>query len=116
MLAQAKEKGISTPFDRAEVTKPCPIGREGACCKHCFMGPCRLVGKTKTGVCGATLETVTARNLARAVAGGAAAHSDHGRNLALTLIAVAEGKAPGFEIKDEKKLRKIGRASCRERV
>ncbi|MBI2854498.1 MAG: anaerobic carbon-monoxide dehydrogenase catalytic subunit [Chloroflexi bacterium] len=107
MLAQAKEKEISTPFDRAEVTKPCPIGREGACCKHCFMGPCRLVGKTLKGVCGATLETVEARNLARSIAAGAAAHSDHGRNMALTLIAVAEGKAPGFQIKDEKKLRRV---------
>ncbi|MBI2858605.1 MAG: carbon monoxide dehydrogenase, partial [Chloroflexi bacterium] len=107
MLEQAKEYQISTPFDRAEVTKPCPIGREGACCKHCFMGPCRLVGKTTVGICGATLDTVTARNLTRAIAGGAAAHSDHGRSIALTLLAVAEGKAPGFEIKDETKLKQV---------
>ncbi|MEW6033970.1 MAG: carbon monoxide dehydrogenase, partial [Chloroflexota bacterium] len=107
MLAEAKKKEISTPFDRAEVTKPCPIGHEGACCKHCFMGPCRLTGKTKVGICGATLETVTARNLARAIAAGAAAHSDHGRNMSMTLLAVAEGKAPGFEIKDERKLKQV---------
>jgi len=71
------------------------------------MGPCRLVGKTTTGVCGATLETVTARNLLRAVAAGAAAHSDHGRNLALTLLAVGKGVAPDYQIKDEKKLRRV---------
>lgn len=107
MLEQAKEKNISTPFDRAEVTKPCPIGREGACCKHCFMGPCRLVGKTTVGICGATIDTITARNLTRAIAGGAAAHSDHGRNMANTLLMVSEGKAPGFEIKDETKLKHV---------
>ena len=65
MLALAKEKGISTPFSRAEATKPCPIGRDGACCRQCFMGPCRLVGKTTVGICGATLETIVARNLSR---------------------------------------------------
>ena len=107
MLEQAKEKHISTPFDRAEVTKPCPIGRDGACCKQCFMGPCRLVGKTTVGICGATMETITARNLTRSIAAGAAAHSDHGRSLALSLLAVAEGKAPGFEIKDESKLKQV---------
>ncbi|MDO8472452.1 MAG: anaerobic carbon-monoxide dehydrogenase catalytic subunit [Dehalococcoidia bacterium] len=107
MLEQAKEKHISTPFDRAEVTKPCPIGREGACCKHCFMGPCRLVGKTTVGICGATIDTITARNLTRAIAGGAAAHSDHGRSIANTLLMVSEGKAPGVEIKDETKLKQV---------
>ncbi|MBI2958255.1 MAG: anaerobic carbon-monoxide dehydrogenase catalytic subunit [Chloroflexi bacterium] len=107
MLERAREQQISTPFDRAEVTKPCPIGREGACCKHCFMGPCRLVGKTTVGICGATIDTITARNLTRAIAGGAAAHSDHGRSIAQTLLAVAEGKAPGLEIKDETKLRRV---------
>ncbi len=107
MLEQAREQNISTPFDRAEVTKPCPIGRDGACCKHCFMGPCRLVGKTTVGICGATIDTITARNLTRAIAGGAAAHSDHGRSIAQTLLAVAEGKAPGFEIKDEVKLKQV---------
>ena len=107
LLEIADEEGISTCFSRSEVIKPCPIGREGNCCKHCFMGHCRLVGKTTTGICGATLEVVQARNFARAVTGGAAAHSDHGRNVAFTLIAIGEGKAPGFEIKDEKKLRRV---------
>ena len=107
LLEIAEAEGISTAFSRAEVIKPCPIGREGNCCKHCFMGHCRLVGKTTTGICGATLEVVQARNLARAIAAGSAAHGDHGRNIALTLIAIGLGKAPGYEIKDEKKLRRI---------
>ncbi len=107
MLGVARADGISTPFDRGKIVKACPIGQEGNCCRQCFMGPCRFVGKVEVGVCGATRETIQARNLARMIAAGAAAHSDHGRNMALTLLAVAEGKAPGFQIKDEKKLRKV---------
>jgi carbon-monoxide dehydrogenase catalytic subunit len=37
-------------------------------------------------------------------AAGAAAHSDHGRDLAFTLIAVGKGEAKGYEIRDERKL------------
>jgi len=107
MLEKAKAEGISTAFSRAEITKPCPIGREGACCRNCFMGPCRLVGKTTEGICGATLETVTARNLARSIAAGAAAHSDHGRGMVLTLLAAAEGHAPDYKITDVRKLKTV---------
>ena len=107
ILCKAEEEGISTAFDRAETTKPCPIGHSGACCKNCFMGPCRLTGKTTVGICGATLETVAARNLAREIASGAAAHSDHGRDMAHTLIAAAQGEAPDYKIKDEKKLKAV---------
>ncbi|MEE8471171.1 MAG: anaerobic carbon-monoxide dehydrogenase catalytic subunit [Dehalococcoidia bacterium] len=107
MLEKAKGEGISTAFSRADEIKPCNIGQDGNCCKHCFMGPCRLVGKNTTGVCGATKETVAARNFARWVAGGSAAHSDHGRDMALTLMAAATGKAPDFQVKDERKLRVV---------
>jgi len=106
-LGKAEADGVSTAFDRAEVTKPCPIGHSGSCCKHCFMGPCRITGKTTVGVCGATLETIAARNLARYIAAGAAAHSDHGRDMAHTLLAAAQGEAPDYRISDEKKLRKV---------
>jgi carbon-monoxide dehydrogenase catalytic subunit len=109
MLQLAETEGVSNPFSRAEITKPCPIGRRGNCCRQCFMGPCRLEGKTVVGLCGATLETVQARNLARMIAAGAASHIDHGRNMALTLIAVGEGKAPDYQVKDEKKLRQVAR-------
>ena len=44
--------------------------------------------KSPLGVCGANADTVAARNLLREVAAGTAAHSDHGRNLALLLKAV----------------------------
>ena len=82
MLEKAHNDGVSTIFSRSEETKACPIGHEGNCCKICFMGPCRLVGKTTVGLCGATKDTVAARNLARMCASGAAAHSDHGRGAA----------------------------------
>ena len=107
MLGRAKSKNISTAFSRAEETKPCPIGHEGSCCKNCFMGPCRLVGKTTVGICGATKDTVAARNLARWVAAGSAAHSDHGRDMAMTLLAAAKGEAPDYKVKDERKLRAV---------
>jgi carbon-monoxide dehydrogenase catalytic subunit len=95
--------------------KPCPIGSEGSCCKNCSMGPCRVPAPKKKsetaaekakrrGVCGATAETIAARNFIRMIAGGAAAHSDHGRGVAETFLAAARGQAPGYEIKDEQKL------------
>ena len=46
-----------------------------------------------------------ARNLGRMIAAGAASHSDHGRDLVEVLKKVAEGKAPGYAIKDPAKLR-----------
>ena len=107
MLEDAVSKGIPTAFSRAEEMKPCPIGESGACCRICSMGPCRLVGKdaaTKTGVCGADRGTISARHFARQVAGGTAAHSDHGRDMALTLLAAATGEAADYVIKDEQKL------------
>jgi carbon-monoxide dehydrogenase catalytic subunit len=107
MLQKAEAEGVSTAFKRADETKPCPIGHEGNCCKICFMGPCRLTGKTTVGLCGATKSTVSARNLARMCAGGAAAHSDHGRGMALTLLAAAEGEAPDYCVKDERKLKRV---------
>jgi carbon-monoxide dehydrogenase catalytic subunit len=109
MLEQAETLGVSTVFSRAAAMAPCPIGEDGKCCKNCHMGPCRLVKPGQRGVCGATLETVAARNLARAIAAGAAAHSDHGLDMAFTLEAVAKGEAPGYEVRDPQKLRSVAR-------
>ena len=115
MIEKAASDGVNTVFDRAETMKACPIGMVGSCCKHCGMGPCRVPlpkGKVETpeerqkrrGICGATAETIAARNFIRMIAGGAAAHSDHGRGVAELFLAVAKGNAPGYEIKDEQKL------------
>jgi carbon-monoxide dehydrogenase catalytic subunit len=105
MLMRADELGIGTAFSRADDMVPCNIGGAGMCCKLCGMGPCRLTKDGQTGVCGATIDTIQARNLIRAIAAGSAAHSDHGRDMAFTLKAVANGETEGYIIRDVAKLR-----------
>ncbi|OGO34993.1 MAG: carbon-monoxide dehydrogenase catalytic subunit [Chloroflexi bacterium RBG_16_54_18] len=107
MLIRADELGLSTAFQRADEMVPCNIGGAGMCCKICGMGPCRLTKDGQTGVCGATIDTIQARNLIRSIAAGAAAHSDHGRDMAFTLKAVANGEAEGYFIRDVAKLRMV---------
>jgi len=111
MIAKARQEGVETIFDRAESMKACPIGASGTCCKNCSQGPCRLTVTEKNprpiGLCGATPETVAARNFARMVAGGAAAHSDHGRGVAETFLAAARRETHDYTIKDTIKLREI---------
>ena len=107
MLIRADEMGISTAFTRADDMSPCNIGSAGMCCKICSMGPCRLTKDGQTGVCGATIDTIQARNLIRSISAGAAAHSDHGRDMALTLKAAANGEAEGYYIRDVAKLRNL---------
>jgi carbon-monoxide dehydrogenase catalytic subunit len=104
MIDKAAADGCQTVFDRAKAMKPCPIGSEGACCRTCAMGPCRLTKDGATGVCGATRATVSARNFARMVAAGTAAHADHARGVCQLFLAAARGEAKGFHIKDEAKL------------
>jgi anaerobic carbon-monoxide dehydrogenase catalytic subunit len=118
MLKKAQADGCETIFDRADAMKPCPIGAEGSCCKTCAMGPCRVPAPKKkgetatekakrTGLCGATAETISARNFARMVAAGTAAHSDHARGITEVFLAAAKGEVPGFSIKDEQKLYQV---------
>ncbi|MDR1892306.1 MAG: anaerobic carbon-monoxide dehydrogenase catalytic subunit [Oscillospiraceae bacterium] len=107
--AEMLEKAISecqdTCFTRADAQKnQCGFGKAGVCCRICHMGPCRITPKAPKGICGANADTIVARNYLREVSGGTAAHSDHGRHLVLLLKKVAEGKANGYEIKDEKAL------------
>ena len=110
MLQKAAADGVETIFNRAAEMKPCPIGAESACCKHCFMGPCRLSSKdpySKVGVCGATIDTIAARNFARNVASGSAAHTDHGMGILDVFRGVVNGTITDFKIKDEEKLRSV---------
>jgi len=107
MLYRADELGIGTAFHRADDMVPCNIGSAGMCCKICSRGPCRLTKDGQTGVCGATIDTIQARNFIRAISAGAAAHSDHGRDMAFTLKAVANDEAEGYTIRDVAKLRTV---------
>jgi len=97
-------------LDRAREIKPCPLGAGESCCRVCAMGPCRVTesGKgARVGVCGATPDTIAARNLCRMIAAGTAAHSDHAREVVQTFCAVARGTAPGFELCDREKLSRL---------
>ena len=109
VLQRAERENINTAWDRFNLMQPqCGFGELGICCRICNMGPCRIdpFGEgPQTGICGASADTIVARNLARAIAAGAAAHSDHGRDVAHTLLLTAQGKAKAYQIKDEEKLR-----------
>jgi carbon-monoxide dehydrogenase catalytic subunit len=112
MIVRAQELGVETVFDRNLTLKPCNIGMQGTCCKNCAMGPCRLPmpkagiegEDTRKGMCGATANTIAARNFARMVAAGAAAHSDHGRSVAEVFLSVARKENKDYQIKDPDKL------------
>ncbi|MEN6615164.1 MAG: carbon monoxide dehydrogenase, partial [Syntrophorhabdus sp.] len=113
MIDKAERENISTVFSRADEIKPCPIGVEESCCKVCSMGPCRMPrskkddSKIRRGVCGATIETVVARNFARKIAAGSASHSDHAREVVSTFLMAARGQTQDFSIKDEIKLLEV---------
>ncbi len=117
MIRRSHELGIETAFDRAVTLKPCNIGTQGTCCKNCGMGPCRLPltksgaegEDTRKGICGATPNTIAARNFIRMIAGGAAAHSDHGRAVAEVFRTAARKETDAYRIKDTRKLLDVAR-------
>ncbi len=108
LLKKADRDGVETVWDRFEHQQPqCGYCEMGLSCRICVMGPCRIdpFGEgPQRGVCGADADIIVARNLGRMIAAGAAAHSDHGRDLVEVLAAVAEGKADGYGIRDADKL------------
>lgn len=111
LLAKAEKDGIETAWDRHEAQLPqCGFCEMGLSCRICSMGPCRVdpfgEGPQK-GVCGADADIIVSRNLVRMIAAGSASHSDHGRDLVEVLAKVAEGKAPGYSIRDEAKLKSL---------
>lgn len=111
LLECALREGISVSWDRWDAMQPqCGFGKLGLCCRICNMGPCRIdpFGEgTQTGVCGADADTIAARNLVRMIAAGAAAHSDHGRDVVHTLLLAARGETRDYSVKDEAKLRAL---------
>jgi len=111
MLDVAAEAGMETAWDRFDKMQPqCGFGQLGLCCRICSMGPCRIdpfSDDEQCGICGATAGIIAARNLARMIAGGAAAHSDHGRDIAHTLLMAATGECDDYQIKDDRKLKAL---------
>jgi anaerobic carbon-monoxide dehydrogenase catalytic subunit len=113
LLTELDRKGIDTIWERSEQQEPrCGFGELGICCRNCYMGPCRIdpFGEgAQTGVCGATAEVIVARNFARMIAAGAASHSDHGRDVAKTLMLAAKHPNSGYAIRDVNKLFRVAR-------
>jgi len=118
MIVRSQKLGVETIFDRAESMKPCNIGLQGTCCKNCAMGPCRLPlpkggiegEDPRMGLCGATANTIAARNFLRMIAAGCAAHSDHGRTVAEVFLAAARKETDDYKIKDTVKLVAVAEA------
>ena len=112
LLNQDLAKQVRTAYDRIEDRgmSSCLFGSGGTCCRICNMGPCQIIDgvEAMVGVCGATADTVAARNFARIVAAGTAAHTDHAREMVRGFIATAKGETP-HEIKDVEKLHKIAK-------
>ncbi len=112
LLSQDLGKQVRTAYDRIEDRgmSSCLFGSGGTCCRICNMGPCQIIDgvDSMVGVCGATADTVAARNFARIVAAGTAAHTDHAREMVRGFIATAKGETP-HEIKDIEKLHKIAK-------
>jgi carbon-monoxide dehydrogenase catalytic subunit len=108
LFEKAEQDSVCMSWERLETQEPqCAFGQLGICCRICNMGPCQVDpfgDGPQYGVCGADADTIAARNFIRMIAGGAAAHSDHGRGVAEIFLAAAKGEAPGYGIKDEQKL------------
>ncbi|MEW6245021.1 MAG: anaerobic carbon-monoxide dehydrogenase catalytic subunit [Bacillota bacterium] len=107
MYERTRNLGITTVFDRWEAQQPqCGFGLQGLCCQLCSHGPCRITARADRGICGATADTIVARNLVRLAVHGAAAYAHHLEELARTLKATAKGQTP-FRIGDPGKLREV---------
>ena len=109
MLDHARDLGAKTVWDRHDALQPlCGFGELGLCCDVCYMGPCRIDPfgeRAQVGACGADAHLIVARNLARAVAAGAAAHSDHGREVASVLRDIGDnGASSGYGVANPGKL------------
>ncbi|MDD5772236.1 MAG: anaerobic carbon-monoxide dehydrogenase catalytic subunit [bacterium] len=112
MMDKATSEKVSTAWDRFEAVKvQCSYGVKGICCRHCMLGPCRINpnDESSRGICGADAETMASRGLLRSAAAGCAAHSDHGYDVAHTLLLAAKGELPNYKIKDTKKLMAIAK-------
>lgn len=111
MLDVAGREHIETVWDRLKAQEPeCGYCALGLSCRNCTMGPCRIDpfgDGPKKGVCGADADIIVARNLARTIAAGASAHSDHGRDILEILDYIGKGETDAYTITDEDKLKRV---------
>ena len=88
-------------------TPHCKFGEQGVCCRICSMGPCRITPKAPRGICGCDVHGIVGRNYLKFTAGGAATHSDHGREICHTLHCTAPDG--NYKVKDPEKLIRIAK-------
>ena len=106
LLETSKKVGADSWQQRVKNQTPhCGFGESGTCCRICSMGPCRITPKAPRGICGCDVHGIVGRNYLRFTAGGAATHSDHGRQICHTLYQAKEGGA--YQVKDPEKLKRI---------
>lgn len=99
-------------------TGRCDFGSLGICCRQCLMGPCRIwhadvdlplrvnAPMQTRGTCGASADTIVARNWLVYHGRGCAAHSATCKEIAETLLKTAHGKTT-YELKDLNKLKGV---------
>ncbi len=108
LLETGKKVGADTWQQRVKNQTPhCGFGEAGTCCRICSMGPCRVTPKSPRGICGCDVHGIVGRNYLRFTAGGAATHSDHGREICHTLYQTKEGG--NYTVKDPEKLIRIAK-------
>ena len=106
LLETGKKVGADSWQQRVKNQTPhCGFGEAGTCCRICSMGPCRITPKAPRGICGCDVHGIVGRNYLRFTAGGAATHSDHGRQICHTLYQTHEGGA--YQVKGPEKLKRI---------
>ena len=108
LLETGKKVGADAwQYRAAKQTPHCKFGEQGVCCRICAMGPCRITPKAPRGICGCDVHGIVGRNYRKFTAGGAATHSDHGREICHTLYC-AKPEGP-YKVKDPEKLIRIAK-------
>ena len=108
LLETGKKVGADAwQYRAAKQTPHCKFGEQGVCCRIWAMGPCRITPKAPRGICGCDVHGIVGRNYLKFTAGGAATHSDHGREICHTLYC-AKPEGP-YKVKDPEKLIRIAK-------
>ena len=91
---------METSFHRVESQEvKCEFGLMGVCCRLCANGPCRITPDSAKGICGATADTIVARNFLRAVAAGSGCYIHVVENTARNLKEAAKRKGKLMGVK-----------------
>ncbi|MFZ5633312.1 MAG: anaerobic carbon-monoxide dehydrogenase catalytic subunit [Bacillota bacterium] len=100
---------VETSFNRVpNQAIKCGFGMQGACCRLCSNGPCRITPQSPKGVCGSTADTIVARNFLRSVAAGAACYLHIAENAANNLREIGAGNS-GLPLRGQEALRDLAR-------